>query len=302
MEVLGHKYLRAIYAFEFKDKSVYVGLTSNYSRRKRNHLSSTKSILRKIRDLGDNSYKFRRFNIWYPIDVVGEVDARLIEKYRRSGWQILNKAKPGGLGSSDKYWTKGKLVYEAKKYKTIKEFRMKGKGAYGAAIELGIIELVCSHMKPLKAKDGHWTKAAVRQEAKKYTNRTDFKLHSGGAFNKAKLLGVLEEICTHMTWRTRPQGFWTKSKILKLAKDYSSRTQFQKANAGAYDAAVRLGLIGDIQKIIPITRKKVIWTEEKITQTARKFNTKIGFKKKYPSAYAIACRKKILKKVFSHIE
>lgn len=40
MEVLGNLFQRCIYAFEFPDDYVYVGLTDNFGRREKQHLSS----------------------------------------------------------------------------------------------------------------------------------------------------------------------------------------------------------------------------------------------------------------------
>ena len=38
MKIIGHKYKRCIYAYEFLDNSVYIGLTFNLDRRKNEHL------------------------------------------------------------------------------------------------------------------------------------------------------------------------------------------------------------------------------------------------------------------------
>ena len=96
MEILGSHYKRALYAFEYPDKSVYVGLTYNYELRYRQHMTNNKLLIKKYKKGGQT---FKKFNIWYSKDIVGHKEAELIEKYRKNGWTILNKAKAGNLGS-----------------------------------------------------------------------------------------------------------------------------------------------------------------------------------------------------------
>lgn len=97
MKPLGHKYKRQLYAFEFPDKSVYVGLTYNYDSRYNEHMSKNKLIIKKTNEMG---HTFVMFNTFYSYDVVGKKEALLIDKYRKKGWKILNKAKAGGLGGA----------------------------------------------------------------------------------------------------------------------------------------------------------------------------------------------------------
>jgi len=64
MAVKGSRYERAIYAFEFEDHSVYVGLTYDYDIRYREHQTQGKHIGKKLQKV---SAKFVRFDKWYSL-------------------------------------------------------------------------------------------------------------------------------------------------------------------------------------------------------------------------------------------
>ena len=66
----GNRYYRGLYAFEFEDNSVYVGLTYNYEERHTMHKYHTKSIKKQI-ESGIN-YKFITYNEFcdtYKMDI-----------------------------------------------------------------------------------------------------------------------------------------------------------------------------------------------------------------------------------------
>lgn len=101
-DVLGHKYKRALYVWEFDDKSAYIGLTFNYKKRHRDHKKQG-PVYRKLKD---TKGKFVKFNKWYKAKEAKRQEELLIEKYSNEGWTILNSAKAGSLGGGNRKWTK----------------------------------------------------------------------------------------------------------------------------------------------------------------------------------------------------
>lgn len=140
---LGNKFKRALYAFEYPDKSVYVGLTYDYDKRYYTHMTENDILIRKRKQGGQ---LFRKFNVWYSKDIVGQKETELIEKYRKNGWTILNKAKPGGLGGGCIIWTEELCIKEAKKYKTRSEWQKKSGSSYIRAHRMGWFKKCIAHM------------------------------------------------------------------------------------------------------------------------------------------------------------
>lgn len=204
---------RALYAFEFSDKSVYVGLTYNYDARYKQHMRDHKTIVEKCKMF---DCKFVKYNVWFDSSEVGNKEKDLMEKYKQNGWVLINKKAGGGQGFVGPYWTKEKIFEESKKYTNVCDFKSKANGARGAAIKLGIYEECTQHM---HRKITFWNRENVIIEAKKYQTRTRFRKGSRPAYDKAKELGIFEECVKHMYFKkTKPQGYWTKEKVLDECK------------------------------------------------------------------------------------
>lgn len=148
-EILGNSNKRFIYAYEFSDNSVYIGLTYNINKRKINHSREgtvfNYSIDTKIIPI------FKQL-ISEPVDIekAKELENFYLEQYKDEGWIILNKAKTGGLGGNTIKWNYKACKKEALKYETRNEFKVNSKGAYESAAKNGWRDDICSHMKILR--------------------------------------------------------------------------------------------------------------------------------------------------------
>jgi predicted GIY-YIG superfamily endonuclease len=97
---IGSKYMRCIYAYEFSDNHVYVGLTYNLDKRKYD----------RNRDNGDAVTIYTKQTNLIPIVKqlteylsVGEaikLENEYLQKYINEGWVTLNRCKTGGIGGS----------------------------------------------------------------------------------------------------------------------------------------------------------------------------------------------------------
>jgi len=240
MKPLGHKYKRMLYAFEFPDKSVYVGLTYDYEKRYKQHMERSKIIIKKTKELG---HTFIMFNEQYNVDQIGKEEKKLIEIYQRKGWKILNKAKAGSLGGLKRIsYTKKQIHSSAKKYHTKKEFYLKHSKMYKYALKMNWWKDVSHHMNPQRKR---WTKTSVLKESKKYKTRKQFRKKSAGAYQAVFRLNIANLAFKHMlTKRT----IWTKDKIASKALKYSSRKEFEKNDQAAYSAAYRRNLLDKVCK------------------------------------------------------
>jgi superfamily II DNA or RNA helicase len=146
---------------------------------------------------------------------------------------------------------------------------------------------------------GTWTEQSVREEAKKHANISTFSKLVGAA-NRAKILGIYDEITAHMDRRDM-KSRWTKELVIEEAKKYTSRTNFRKNSRSAYNWAEDNKLMNDVCAHMGKSTT-LQWTPETIAKEAKKYKKRSEFKFGTPSAYVKAVQTKILDKVCSHMK
>jgi hypothetical protein len=126
----GNKYKRCLYAFEFNDNHVYVGLTYNINGRYYDHLRDTNSTVYKyINEVNDN-YDFKQIYDYSDVNIVKKMEEIKIQEYKNNGWIILNKVKGGNIGSNSLIWNYDKCKDVSSEYNNLKKFRKDYQGAY----------------------------------------------------------------------------------------------------------------------------------------------------------------------------
>ena len=78
--------------------------------------------------------EFKELSNFLDKEIASIKEGEFLEKYKIEGWNILNKAKTGGLGGTYVKWTLEKCLNEAKKYNSIKEWRKNSMNSYLAVI------------------------------------------------------------------------------------------------------------------------------------------------------------------------
>lgn len=189
-------------------------------------------------------------------------------------------------------WTNEILSQVASHYNTKFEFKKNEPAAALAAYRRGnkFYESICSHMESRFV----WTKDLIEEEAKKYDNRTDFIENSKNAYNAAKRMNILNEVCFHMviTKRKGYPGYWTDDLIREEALKYKKLTDFYKGNQHAYNLSRKRGK-KFFDSISSHMVKQNIWTDESIRKEAKKYKSRRLFSMGSASAYQAACRKGI---------
>jgi hypothetical protein len=193
MEEQGSLFKRMLYAYEFADKSVYVGLTYKESKRKYEHLNEKKGPVAKHISKTNLEPRYKKLEDYMEVKEAKKMEQFYIEKYKNKGWKLLNSAKGGALGGNKMKWTKEQCAIAAKKFQSKKEFTtsIEFSGAVQSARRHGWMEEICSHM---SAGNIRWNKDKCINEAKKHKNRASFMRKSKGAYNYALRNKILDEL------------------------------------------------------------------------------------------------------------
>lgn len=95
-------------------------------------------------------------------------------------------------------WTHESVTNEASKYQHRRYFKQCASGAYAYASRHKLLEIICSHMDKTPLPESKWTKANLREVAKKYNTAREFAKNDTNAYNTAKRKGLIELVCSHM--------------------------------------------------------------------------------------------------------
>lgn len=96
-------------------------------------------------------------------------------------------------------------------------------------------------MKELKKPNGYWTKERVIANAKKYNTRIEWRKDSPSAHAIGNEKGWSPEATRHMKRLHKPNGYWTKEKILLDALKYTCLKDWRKSGNSAYQVARKNG-------------------------------------------------------------
>lgn len=145
MIVIGNKFKRLIYVYKFSDNHVYVGLTFNIKKRDYRHMTNFKSAVYKhIKKTGlKPSLTYTDF---MDVDKATVLEGETIEKYKKKGFNILNKSKAGAVGGGTLKWNKKMCLKEALKCKSRTDFYRMNNSAYNSARRNGWMNEICKHM------------------------------------------------------------------------------------------------------------------------------------------------------------
>ena len=143
-----------------------------------------------------------------------------------------------------------------------------------------------------------WTKDEILEEAKKFSTRGEFAMGNRSAYKKAHREGWLDEICNSMVRPSKPKGYWTKERVIEVAKSYTSKSDFSNSAPIAYRVALSNGWMRELYHFF---EKKQPYTREECRLEASKYNSKEDFMKESPSYYNCAKNYRILTEIYSHM-
>ena len=307
MLLKGNRFKRCIYAFEFPDNYVYVGLTFNINERISRHLKNSdynKSyVLEHINNTGLRPI-IKQLTNYIPVKEASELEEIKKIEYLNNGWKVLNKIKCGGIGGSVKKHTKEKCREEALKYKTKKDFRNKSHSVYTTCVRNNWIEEICSHMILSRNPKNTWTKEKCKEEALKYKTKKDFNKKSKSAYYASSINNWLNDVCKHMESLKVKDGTWLiKENCIKEALKYKTINDFKLNSGGAYFSSWKNYWLDDVCKHM---NKKFVkdgtWLiKENCIKEALKYKSRNEFSKNASAAYNSARKNGWLNEICEHM-
>lgn len=229
---------RCIYSYEFSDNYVYIGLTSNIKNRHSKHMKHEKSSVNIHIKKSKLNPKLKQLTEYIHFSEAKIKEEYFLNQYQNKGWNILNRAKTGALGSSVLYWTKEKCKEEASKYKTRVEYQKKNHSSYNSALNNKWLDEICEHMILQQKPNGFWTKDKCGIIASRYKTRFEFFKKNSGVYSKAVKNGWLDDICVHMKPK-KLRNYWTEERCKEEALKYTSRKEFCKKSPRAYQLCLK---------------------------------------------------------------
>lgn len=139
-------------------------------------------------------------------------------------------------------WTKETIIDDAKKYSTIKEWRLGSSSAYVVACRMKWNEEESAHMSRQKKKNFFWTDLKLKEEATKYQSTGEWSLSNPASYAAAKR----KRLVPPEMKRDLMHGKWTKSNIKSAAETFRTRGEFRSELPSAYSIAASKGWLDEL--------------------------------------------------------
>ena len=101
MKIIGNRYNKCIYAYEFSDNHVYIGLTYNIDNRNYDHKSNKNSSVYKYTQNINLIPKIIKLTDYLPVKEAIEKEDYWVNIYKDKNWIVLNRIKTGGNDEKD---------------------------------------------------------------------------------------------------------------------------------------------------------------------------------------------------------
>jgi predicted GIY-YIG superfamily endonuclease len=135
MDIIGNKYNKCIYAYEFTDNHVYVGLTHNIDKRNYDHMTNKNSSVYNHINKSQLKPTLIKLTNYLPVKEAIEKEEYYVNIYRNNNWAILNKIQTGAIGGSLIILTREYCESKAKLCKSRFDFYKKHNGSYRKSLK-----------------------------------------------------------------------------------------------------------------------------------------------------------------------
>ena len=185
MKALGNLKKRCIYAYEFSDNYVYIGLTGNVDERHNEHLKKG-SVYNHIKI--NSTYELKQLTNYIDVDKAKLLEGEFVQKYKLNDWKILNKIKTGGIGGKDIKWNKEKCYEETLKYLTTRDLYNNNRFVYNKCRKnrwFKDFKHITDNVNHIVSNPtGYWTKNKCCEESLKCKTKKDLSRLNATVYNK----------------------------------------------------------------------------------------------------------------------
>jgi hypothetical protein len=233
-----------VYAYEFPDNAVYIGLTCNPKRRHRNH--QVKGPVA-IKIAAGFAPVFRVIGSKLTPTAAGNVEQETIVRYKAQGWTVLNRRAGGETGNIRTRYTYAKLVELARPFSHRAEFNERCDSGYQYACRHGLIDKIASELGWPEHVGHVWTRDLCWESAKVHKHVADWLAADKDAYLAAWRNGWLAEIKKKLFTKKYVISIWPREACERRARAFSSRSAWQYGcHDGSYVSARRKGWLKEI--------------------------------------------------------
>lgn len=247
---VGSKYDRCIYACEFSDNYVYVGLTYNLERRKAEHLrNSDSAVYKHIQETGIEP-TFKQITEYIDFRDASKKEGIILQEYKKKGWMSLNKCPTGGLGGNtifdDKTLTTEICVNRGRKYKSLNMFKKHCPLFYEYLEKNNELDELTTYYNSLpKYTPPHTiTKELAIKICQQYDTIKEFSSKHPYIYAFMLKNNLQKEI--RQGKRILQRDKWTFEDAKNEALKYKSKKEFKENANGCYQVSLRRGWISEI--------------------------------------------------------
>lgn len=172
MNPVGDMFKRCIYAYEFPNNVCYIGLTFDIEKRHKEHSTTDKSAV--YRYCLENKIQIPKpikLTDYVNKDEASKLEGEFLEKYKERGWNMINKAKTGGLGGHRNSFTNKKIDVALCKNIAMEcdnqtQFMEKYRSLYLFSKRRGWLEYIFSHFDKEEIRNKGHKKTGEKQKGK----------------------------------------------------------------------------------------------------------------------------------------
>ncbi|MEZ8773781.1 GIY-YIG nuclease family protein, partial [Vibrio sp. 10N.247.310.17] len=126
-----------------------------------------------------------------------------------------------------------------------------------------------------------------------------FYIGADTAYKAAIKNGWMEEICSHLEYKKKRNGYWTLERCMTVAQKYTTKVSFKEGAPEAYTATYK----HNWQNIVcsHMTSENGKWTKKTCSEVAMMHTTRDSFIKYASGAYQAARRQGFLDEICSHM-
>lgn len=236
MPAIGHKYNRCIYAYEFSDNTVYVGLTCSILARNQAHISVGNRSYSAVREHMINTGLtpiLKQLTGYIVYWKASQEEGRWVAQYKADGWTTLNRISTGTLGVKKSIYTKEKCKEILLSYEYKRDIYLNHPNLFTRCIRYGWHASLIKKLK-LKQRSFYWTKERCAEVAKSVSTVKELSQNNRTVYNAILNNGWKDELMGHLNIMNKHGRWRDKEECRTAAMTTSCRSDFDDKFPQAY--------------------------------------------------------------------